>query len=243
MSSTSPNSSPGRGPAVTDPALTSSGFRTLAEQAAAYLRDRIVRGELAGGQRLVETEIASQLGISRIPVREAFHQLAGEGLLEHMPNRGVVVTRMSPEELGEFAELCRLIERHLLEQAVPRLRESHLGEARHWVEQMELVTDPVTWFQVNWQFHSALYSAANRPLQLSEVRSLRARADRYIALLVTAAEHRRQLNGEHREILAACEARDTAVAVRAIDRHLDGGRRTVNRILGEGAERAEGPVG
>jgi DNA-binding GntR family transcriptional regulator len=181
----------------------------------------------------VETELAAELGISRIPLREAMHQLMGEGLLDYVPNRGFVVTKMTPSEVAELAELCGLIESHLLEAAVPNLRRGHLEEANHWVVQMDLIADPMEWFQVNWQFHSVLYSAAQRPLQLAQVRTLRARGDRYVALLAADPGLRQGLNLEHREILAACEAGDGPTAVATIERHLQGGRREVSRILEE----------
>ena len=71
-------------------------WRSLHEAVTARLRDLIVAGELPEGSRIVERELCDQLGVSRTPLREAFKVLAVEGLVEILPNRGAVVSRLGP---------------------------------------------------------------------------------------------------------------------------------------------------
>lgn len=75
-----------------------------------HLQDRIVSGALPGGTRLKPEPIAQQLGISRMPVREAIRQLNAEGYVTIMPNRGAVVTNRTPEDVIELFEMRAVLE-------------------------------------------------------------------------------------------------------------------------------------
>jgi DNA-binding GntR family transcriptional regulator len=207
----------------------------LARQAADQIREAIVRGTYAPGRPLREVELSEELGISRSPVREALRQLLGEGLVEVRPNKGTVVTSMSDAELNQISEVCRMIEAHLMQQAVPGLGAESLDQAAAAVERLDEIQDPVEWFRMNWAFHSSLYLPADRPLQVQLVAGLRARADRYIYLLARDPELRAALNREHRAILAACRAGEAERAAVLIDHHLDQGRRAVGRMLEGGS--------
>ena len=203
----------------------------LAAAAAARLRTAIVRGEYAAQEPLREIELSRRLGISRIPLREALHRLVGEGLVELRPNRSAVVASMTEAEIGQIAEVCRLIETHLIRTAMPDLDASLLAKAAALVERMDETDDVVDWFHLNWAFHSTLYVPAERPLLVELVASLRARADRYIYILAKDRKRRDLLNQEHRRILAACKKRQAERAARLLDDHLEGGKVVVARLL------------
>src|SRR5262245_23723132 len=86
----------------------------LASQTAELLRSAILGGEYQPGQPLREREICERLGVSRVPLREALHKLAGEKLVQIRPNHGAEVARVSESEVLEITEACRLLEGHLL---------------------------------------------------------------------------------------------------------------------------------
>ena len=79
--------------------------RTLADHTSDALRNLIASGELQGGQRLIETEVASQLGVSRGPVRDAFKQLREEGLLADLPRRGTYVVALTADDARDVLDL------------------------------------------------------------------------------------------------------------------------------------------
>jgi DNA-binding GntR family transcriptional regulator len=229
MATDSPPESSFAPPLDSGPPLSRKGL--LARQAADRLREAIVRGTYAAGQPLREVDLSEELGISRSPVREALRQLLGEGLVEIRPNKGTVVASMSEAELTQIAELCRMIESHLMQHAVPGLTSELLDAAAEAVERLDVIEDAVEWFRANWAFHSVLYVPASRPLEVRFVASLRARADRYIYLLARDPELRAALNREHRGILGACRAGEAERAAVLLDHHLDQGRRLVGRML------------
>ena len=80
------------------------------QQAYLFLRDQIQVGRLAGGSRIKPEDIATELGISRMPVREAIRQLDTEGLLTIRPNRGAIVTVFSADRLSELFEMRAVLE-------------------------------------------------------------------------------------------------------------------------------------
>ena len=103
---------------------------SLTSLAAEAIRGRIVAGELAPGQRLVEETLASELGISRPPVRESLRTLAGEGLVRLIPRRGAVVTSFTLQDVFEIVTLREALEGTAIELALPSPSGVALDELR-----------------------------------------------------------------------------------------------------------------
>lgn len=100
----------------------------LRDQAAAALRREIYAGELADGTELRQEDVAEQLGISRLPVREAMQQLQNEGLLERLPNRHVRVVGVTAERLRQSFAVLAAMECELFALAAAALRENGLPD-------------------------------------------------------------------------------------------------------------------
>lgn len=203
----------------------------LASRAADQVRSAILRGEYAVGERLRERELCRTLGISRIPLREALHRLEGEGIVTIRPNRGAMVAGLSKDELDEIAETCRLLESNILRRAVPVLTDEKLDKAEECLARLDGTDDPVEWTRLNWVFHTTLYAAARRPLQIELLTGLRARADRVTQLLVADKKRRLRLNREHRAILASARGRQAIRASAQLDAHLKGAKEEVLDLL------------
>jgi DNA-binding GntR family transcriptional regulator len=77
----------------------------LAERLSGWIRDEIVSGRMAPGERLVEQALAKRCNVSRVPLREALRMVASEGLLTLMPHRGAMVTMLSDQDLSELFDL------------------------------------------------------------------------------------------------------------------------------------------
>jgi DNA-binding GntR family transcriptional regulator len=101
---------------VTDVRLASS---SLVELAVDQLRREILGGAFAPGDRLVEEQITRRFQISRAPLREALRLLAQQGLVEHLPRRGVRVATLSPTDVDELFELRDILEQHAVAKALP----------------------------------------------------------------------------------------------------------------------------
>ncbi len=99
---------------------------TLTQQARDYIFNKLVRGELEPGQRLSNRQLAKEMGISFIPVREAIHQLASEGLIMHRPKLGAFVAVPNRQELAELYDLREALECHAV--GSPAIRPADIDE-------------------------------------------------------------------------------------------------------------------
>jgi DNA-binding GntR family transcriptional regulator len=148
------------------------------------------------------------------------------------------VATPSIPELREIAEACRLLEGHLMRQAVPRLTAVTLEEAETLLDKMDKEDRVLEWRQLNWAFHAKLYDPAQRPFLVDWVGALRARAELAMTLLVAEKGRRAKLNLEHRQILDALRRRRPALAIRRLEAHLEGGKEKVMSLLAApGSER------
>ncbi|QIR14863.1 GntR family transcriptional regulator [Shewanella aestuarii] len=188
------------------------------------LRERILSGDIKGGEPLRQSAIAEQLNVSRIPVREALVQLEAEGLVKFEPHKGATATVLSVEQVTELFELRAMIESDLLAKAIPNLQASDLSEAESVLEALETAfkrKDSVaSWSVLNTQFHTCLYKAANRPHTLEVVNGLNTNCDRYIRLQLLLTGGIPTAEREHRVLLELCKSQDIDKATLLLREHI-----------------------
>ena len=136
---------------------------TRAEELRLQLADEIVRGALAPGSPLDETDIARRFNVSRTPVREALRQLAASGLVDARAHRGAVVARPSIERMTEMFEAMAELEAMCAGLAAERMApaERHGLEAIH--EELRVLShagNPERFHEVNERFHNAIYAGS-----------------------------------------------------------------------------------
>ena len=108
-------------PSSARPGIAPIQRQTIASMTVEALRERILRGDYPEGEPLRQDALADDLGVSRIPVREALRQLEAEGLVTFSPHRGAVVSTLSLDEIDELFELRAEIECDLLCRAIPKM--------------------------------------------------------------------------------------------------------------------------
>ena len=189
---------------------------SLVELATARLRRDILSGAVDPGQRLVEEQLTRQLGISRGPLREALRLLAEQGLVEHLPRRGVRVATLSPTDVQELYAVRDVLERHALAQAQPPVPPARLRELRSALEEMRR-GDRLDVAHAHRRFHVALVAlSGNRQLTLV-YESVLLKLQLYMAVnLRREAEVARPSDGIHRhERLLRALREDNPTAVLA----------------------------
>ncbi|MEU5785892.1 GntR family transcriptional regulator [Micromonospora lupini] len=175
---------------------------SLVDLAVSRLTREILSGKSDPGERLVEEQLTRRLGISRAPLREALRLLAQQGLVEHVPRRGVRVATLSDRDVRELYELRDVLERFAVRAGIPVGRESDLAGLRATLDQMREATrvgDRMAVAESHRAFHVALVAlAGNR--QLSAVYgSILVKLQLYMAInLRREAEVARPLDGVHR---------------------------------------------
>jgi len=184
------------------------------------LRTAILRGLLEEEETLRQADIASKLGVSHIPVREAFCQLAAEGLLSMHPNKGAVVIGLSPEDVAEIYNIRSILEVEALRLAVPKLTPSVLSRCEFILENAYRTQNVHEWGDLNWEFHETLYIPGESPCLLGIIKNLYANVDRYARLFFLKDTYRSSSLDEHSNILASLKIGDFQRALKALKEHL-----------------------
>lgn len=208
------------------PSLARSSFHGTRQTAHEFVRNvlrrAILTGELAGGTRLVQADLASMLDVSTTPVREALRDLASEGLIRFDPHRGAVVPDLSEEELREIYAIREVLEPLALRHAMPHITDALLAELSTLHDKMTHEPHSVEWVDANRAFHMSIYEAAALPRLSSIIRSLEDASVMYIGTSLTDVPWlREEAIADHGAILAALTQGDTEAAVIAVRRHLE----------------------
>jgi DNA-binding GntR family transcriptional regulator len=187
---------------------------SLVELAVLRLRREILSGRTDPGERLVEEQLTRRLGISRAPLREALRRLAEQGLVEHVPRRGVRVATLSDRDVQELYDVRDLLERHAIATALPPARDADLAGLRAALDQMGEATkagDRLQVAEAHRRFHVAVVALAGNSQLTAIYESILVKLQLYMARnLSREAEVAQPADGVHRHerLLAAAGAGD-----------------------------------
>lgn len=184
------------------------------------LRADIMRGRLRSKEPLRQDEIAARFGVSKIPVREALIQLKAEGLVTFYPNRGAVVSRLSPAEVDEIFVMRVALETTALRRAIPQLTIANLGQAEEILHAIEQEQNAARWGDLNWEFHATLYAPAGLPRLMDWVERLHIQVARYLVIYLAGMDYQAASQEEHRKILRSCRQGDPEAATEHLTHHL-----------------------
>lgn len=178
------------------------------------LRRAIFRGELAAGQRLVQSEIATQLGVSVTPVREALRDLATEGLIQMDSHRGGIVRGTTRADMEEILRIREKLEPMAVSLSVRNATEAELTKADQLAVTMMGEADLGAWVELNREFHCLLHNAMRSP----HLTSIFNRLEDAAALCTAQSQRvdpslRRWANADHVELLKAYRSRDEDAAL------------------------------
>jgi len=201
------------------PVLAPIEYQTLNDIVTRQLRAAILSGQLPPGTALTQRDIADQLSVSRMPVREAFRTLELEGLIRGLPRRRAVVVTLRPEELADIFDILTTLEARAAEKAAPLLDRAVLGRLRGLRDELEASHDDVAGrLDLDLEFHSTIYQHAGSRIQLV-IQTHRNAVRPYWLSIVGRPERRSCRRAEHDRILAALEAGDAAAAASATAAH------------------------
>jgi len=198
--------------------------RPRREQVVESLRNAIMSGVYAPGQRLVEATLSQELGTSRGPVREALRELEHEGLVASVPYRGAVVLGVSDEEVQEVLIPIRLtLERFTFSRALPLLTDDDFAELGKQVWLMDEAArneDLLKNVEADLRFHEIVIARSGNTHTAQVWRSIWPRIRGYF-LRYGLKRDLRTMADEHRELLAALQTRDQKVVLALLEQHID----------------------
>lgn len=187
------------------------------------LEELIVSGAFTDGERLDEVSLAERFGVSRTPLREAFQALAGSGLLHLIPRRGAFVRHPGIDELVEMFEVMAELEAFCGALAARRVSGADLAALRETIVTCQQAVDDEDadrYYRENERFHHLLYEAAGNSFLAAEAKRLHRRLKPFRRMQLWVRGRMAQSLSEHRRVLAALEAGDTAAAASALRDHI-----------------------
>ncbi|GAW52397.1 MULTISPECIES: GntR family transcriptional regulator [unclassified Nocardioides] len=185
------------------------------------IHDMLASGELLPGHAIRQEALASRLGVSRAPVREALRIVQSEGILHHEPNVGYSVKRLTTSELQQTYLMRHALESELL-RALPPLTEEQLANLERINADLAVALDSLdvaSMRQLNHDFHFTLFALANMDLVVAEIQRIWTLTEAYRSYYLYDESARRRVVREHEALLEALRAHDLEGAVRVMDDH------------------------
>lgn len=191
------------------------GRRTAHEFVKDSLRRAILRGDLSGGSRLIQADLAAMLNVSTTPVREALRDLATEGLITLDRHRGGVVRELNWSEMEEIRLIRQQLEPLAVGLVVERITDEQLVEADRLRQRMSKERDLGNWVELNTEFHLVFHESTG----VARLAQILMGFEEASAVYVAQAQRwhpeiRRKADAEHQALIDAFRARD---AERAAD--------------------------
>jgi DNA-binding GntR family transcriptional regulator len=209
----------------------------LSNQVFEQIKEMIVRGEIPAGKRMIESEIAESMGISRTPVREAVHKLEAEGLLNPLPKGGYVVRGLDISDIEETFEIRSILEsfasylaahRHSDKEIVPL--EEKMEEFQRYLDKHDL--KELT--RVNTEFHELLYALSKSPRLVKMIHNLRDEIYFLRKIILHSVDMAHLSNKDHREIIKAIKKREAKKVERLVRDHILRGKKFVINEMRKG---------
>jgi DNA-binding GntR family transcriptional regulator len=221
--------------------------RSISDQIYEHLKQKILSGDIAPGERLMQVPVSEAFKTSRTPIRDAFHRLGQDGLVERLPQGGVRVIPLEMTKIKEIFGIRSVLEAYAVELACDRITGEEIAALKQILRQaQEVLRLPKSkrelqitrLFELTTRFHEAIYQAANNSYLMRVISNLRdiVRRMRYVGLSVE--ETWPQVWDEHARLIHFLEKRDKEGAVRLIKAHLINAASYVNAMLGQARQPA-----
>jgi DNA-binding GntR family transcriptional regulator len=220
--------------------LPSARAINSSQLASDLIREAILDGEYAAGERLKEDELAQRLDVSRTPVREALRRLEAEGLVVVEPQRGATVRAYEPRELDDMYRLRAVLEGYAARRAAERITDSELDELRKSCERFSRLAarkrvSPRDLARENQVFHDAILAAADDPRLAEMARAVIQAPLVYKAYIWYTPHQRRQSAHYHEQLVAALGRHDAERAALIMQEHVYEARDSLVAALEAGA--------
>lgn len=206
---------------MSDLAEKAAKVGSATQKALQHLRFQIISGALMPGEQIRQQEMAEQLGISRVPLREALGILADFGLVDHKPNQGFFVVKRARNEVQQIVRMLNLLENELMSSLTVMPPESlDVLEKLHKEMAASVANEDWTPFLLkNREFHFRIFERSPHQVIFSEVQRLWLLADPHIALKLSTLEERRRAVREHGELLKALLKGNMTNAAKILNAH------------------------
>jgi DNA-binding GntR family transcriptional regulator len=186
-----------------------------------HLRNKILQGELVGGDRINPAVVGDQLGTSRMPVREALRQLDAEGLVTIRPNRGAIVTTLTAAEVCELFEIRAALEALAARCALPYLTDENLFELDSIRQRMDRARGQAKlWVERHNEFHDFIVDLSQRPRLNADIKRIRNAIQPHLLLYIDVYKSTEIPGYEHTIVLDAIRSKNAQLLELCIRDHV-----------------------
>ena len=191
------------------------------ERTLQHLRAKVISGGLMPGEQIRQQEMAEELGVSRVPLREALNVLADQGLLIHRPNSGYFVAKRAQNELAQISRMLELLEDELVGSIVwPD--DAYIARMVALNASMRAVVTSADWtplIGLNREFHHLMFALSPYRLIFEEVTRLWPLADTFVSTKMSAQDARLRTIDEHDRIIDSLRRHDHAHCLAVMQEH------------------------
>ena len=199
-------------------------YKPLRELVFESLREAIINGKLRPGERMMEIQLAEEMGVSRTPVREAIRKLELEGLVVMVPRKGAYVAGLSLKDIVDVFEIRGALEGLAAELAAERITDVELDEMeRYLVKIAEDIEggDITKVVETDTDFHTLLYKASRNSRLSQIINNLREQIQRFRTTSLSYPGRMKSALEEHRKIVEALASRDGELARKIAQEHIE----------------------
>lgn len=207
---------------------------TAQEQVLREVRNQIASGVLKAGQQVKQDTLAAELGVSRVPLREALKVLEGEGQVVYHPHRGYFVADLSVSDLVEVYRIRALLEEEALTVAIPMMTDEDVDFIEEMAEEVRAASasgDVAAISAANRRFHFAMFECSNMPRLVRIIRTLWDSTDAYRSVYMASAINLDHMNDEHAQMVAALRLRDVETSIRLQSTHRENSVMAVSKVI------------
>lgn len=207
---------------------------TAQETVLREMRQLIATGKLEPGQQVIQDALATQLGVSRVPLREALKVLEGEGQVVYHPHRGYFVADLSVADLVEVYRIRGLLEAEALSVGIPLMTSDDLELIEELMQEVKRASqsgDVAAVTNANRRFHFAMYEASNMPRLVRMIRTLWDATDAYRSVYMANSSNLDHMNTEHEAMVATLRAGDVQKFIELQEAHRENSVSAVSKVI------------
>jgi len=211
--------------------------KSLREEVYESLKKSILHGKMKGGQRLIEETLAHQVGISRTPVREAFHKLERDDLVTRLPKGGFAVRKFTKEDVEEIFGIRTALESYAAYLATFHITPERISTLEKKVDESERALesgDDEKVVQLHTEFHDLLYKSCKSQKLIEMINNFHDYFYRYRSALLHTKGGFHYSIGDHRRMLEAMKKKNPRLVERLVRNHLERGKELVIKEIDEG---------
>ncbi len=208
---------------------------TLRQKAVENVREMILNGVLKPGERLILEDLAKDLNMSRLPIREAIRQLQAEGLITVINHKGTFVSKLTTKDVQDVYKIRSILEGEAAKLGTKLISQDDIKKMESILELMEqnnlAAYGPKNWLNMNEKFHLILYEATGNQRIVKMISNLMVETSSYVRLAVIIEGQKPRAKSYHRKILEAVKKRDGEKAEALTKEHLHLTEQTVIEYL------------